>query len=448
MAIGTYVELYKTTLTTATPTITFSSIPQTYTDLVIVCTAASETTSAYSFIQLYGTGSTPYGSTVSNTNQLFNSDVSMRQSTIGSTMTYHIMNYAATDIYKPCIAKQNTVSAADYMGSLVAKGLWRNNAAITSIAIKATRGGTAYNFSAGSTFCVYGIKSWTNTEASPKATGGYVYSDSSYWYHAFPFSSTFTPNQSLTADILVVAGGGGGGGFTGGNGNGGGGAGGLLAYSSQSLTATSYTCTVGAGGAGGLTASGSTNGVSSQFGALTASVGGGRGASGGSAPNGSSTGGSGGGGQGSNDLNYVNGSAGTSGQGFAGANGYNAGSFAGGGGGGGAGGAGQVAVADAIGGVGGVGATSSLINAIGSATGYGQLVSGNYYFAGGGGGSTSSNSTSGIALGGNGGGGTGYYDGGPVGGAGISALGAGGGAGRAANGGNGGSGIVVIRYAK
>jgi hypothetical protein len=77
-------------------------------------------------------------------------------------------------------------------------------------------------------------------------------SDGTYYYHMFPFTGTFTPTQSITADVLVIAGGGGGGG----NWGGGGGAGGLLYFSSQSLTATGYTCTVGAGGTGGNAASG------------------------------------------------------------------------------------------------------------------------------------------------------------------------------------------------
>ncbi len=274
-----------------------------------------------------------------------------------------------------------------------------------------------------------------------KATGGAINTDGTYFYHVFNSSGTFTPTQSIIADILVVAGGGGGGGHTGGNGNGGGGAGGLLVYTSQSLTATGYTCTVGNGGAAGQLGVNSAAGGNSQFGALTASVGGGRGASGGTSPNASGTGGSGGGGQGSNEQTFISGSTGTSGQGNPGGSGIG-GYFAGGGGGGGAGGSGANGTANA-GGAGGVGATSSFINTIGAATGTGQLASSNYYFAGGGGGSNSG--SSGSALGGSGGGGTGFWNG-IQGGAAVLNTGGGGGAGRDANGGNGGSGIIVVRY--
>lgn len=455
MASNTYVALDSKTIANNTTTyVDFTSIPQTYTDLVLVCNVTSfggggnyiyaqfgngsiDTGSNYSTTIMSGNGATAVSTRFTNRTN-FNIDYTATPSTTEpSVRILQIMNYSNTTTYKTGLLRASRGNG----GADATVGTWRNTSAINTLRIT-----TDQNFfAAGSTFSLYGIKAWA-PETTPKATGGYVYSDSTYWYHAFPFSSTFTPNQSLTADILVVAGGGGGGSFTGGNGNGGGGAGGLLTYSSQSLTATSYTCTIGAGGAGGLTASNSTNGANSQFGALTSSVGGGRGANGGSASNASAVGGSGGGGQGSNDLGFVNGSSGTSGQGYAGGNGNASGTTPGGGGGGGAGAAGATGGA-AIGGTGGVGATSSLINTIGAATNYGQFVSSNYYFAGGGGGSTS-NSGSGTALGGYGGGGTGYYDGGPAGGAGTVSTGGGGGAGRAANGGNGGSGIIVIRYAK
>ena len=115
--------------------------------------------------------------------------------------------------------------------------------------------------------------------AGPKATGGTITSDASYWYHTFTGNGTFTPLQSLTADILVIAGGGGGGINQYGNTiGGGGGAGGLLYFSSQSLTATGYTCTIGGGGSANTTGAAGTNGSDSQFGALTLVKGGGRGA--------------------------------------------------------------------------------------------------------------------------------------------------------------------------
>jgi len=172
MAAGsTYTPIATTTVSgTSTSTVTFSSIAGTYTDLVIIGNLGSETTNAfpylqfngdtgtnYSITQLYGNGTSVVSSRVSSSAQLFNSDISVKQGAINSNVLYQIMNYANTTTYKTSLARQNTVDAADYNGSLAAVGLWRNTAAITSVSIKLTRGGTAYNFSTGSTFTLYGI---------------------------------------------------------------------------------------------------------------------------------------------------------------------------------------------------------------------------------------------------------------------------------------------------
>jgi hypothetical protein len=71
---------------------------------------------------------------------------------------YQIMNYSNTTTYKTSLTRQNTVDAADYNGTLTAVGLWRSTSAITSVAIQLTRGGSAYNFTSGSIFTLYGIK--------------------------------------------------------------------------------------------------------------------------------------------------------------------------------------------------------------------------------------------------------------------------------------------------
>jgi hypothetical protein len=267
----------------------------------------------------------------------------------------------------------------------------------------------------------------------PSLTGGTVTSDATYYYRMFTGSGTLTvSNGPVTADILVVAGGGGGGKALGG----GGGAGGYQSFLSQSLGSGSYTVTVGSGGAG-ATSQNTTRGSSggnSQFGALTASVGGG-GGTGQSYlyPNGTggASGGSGGGGARNNNA----GGAGTPGQGNNGGSGSNsANAYAGGGGGG----------AGAVGG-----------NGSGSAAGAGgvglQWLNGAYYAGGGGAGSNGSGaSAGGVGGGGNGSDDTGSY---PPAGNGIANSGGGGGGLGAGdnsglNGGAGGSGIVVLRYPK
>jgi hypothetical protein len=450
MAVNTYVELDKVTLASAAASATFTSIPQGYTDLILVCNVGSESTNAftylqfngdtgtnYSFSQLYGTGAGAFNSRVANTNQLFNSDVSMKQGAVNTNVIYQIMNYSNSSTFKTSLSRQNTVNAADYNGALAAVGIWRSTAAITSIAVKATRGGTPYNFTAGSTFSLYGIKAWA-PEATPKATGGYVTSDSTYWYHSFPFSSTFTPNQSLTCDYLIVAGGGGGGSVAniGNGGRGGGGAGGLL-VGSAALTATTYTVTVGAGGAGGPggTESDGVSGTNSQFNSLTATGGGF-----GSKSNTNGGNGGSGGGAGAWDTATLAGT-GTAGQGNSGGVGTGgAGSQTySGGGGGGAGGAGTAAGSLTVGGNGGLGYSSSIIG------------SSQFYAGGGAGGNYQDQRipTGGSGVGGNG---KSFYIPTPP-GNGVPSTGGGGGGGAGGHagtfyGGSGGSGVVIVRYVK
>ena len=109
------------------------------------------------------------------------------------------------------------------------------------------------------------------------ATGGTIYtyttsSNTNYQCHVFNSSSSFVLGAALTnVEILIVAGGGGGA-----SQGGGGGAGGLLYYgsetpktangSAQSLSAGTYTITVGAGGSIGSAAVAGSGGNSSVVG--------------------------------------------------------------------------------------------------------------------------------------------------------------------------------------
>jgi hypothetical protein len=438
MPTNTYVALDKVTVGTATPSITFSSIPSTYTDLIVVAsvtvataggnmvlTVNGDTTSGlYSKTQIEGTGSSAISGRTSGANSI-GLDSNMGEDTTNPSIhILQLMNYANTSVFKTVLHRQAASWTAN-PGTAARVGLWRNTNAITSITL--SNGGT--NISVGSTFSLYGIAA---SSVGAKATGGTIFSDSQYYYHTFNASGTFTPTQSISADCLVVAGGGGGA-------HGGGGAGGLLAFTGQSLTATGYTVTVGAGGAGSASVKGTT-GADSQFGALTLVKGGGGAGIGAIGLQAGLTGGSGGGGAPLGAGTGAGGSA-TSGQGNAGGtSGTGAGTYPGGGGGG-AGAAGGTGVNATGGGAGGVG--SSTYSSWGVATGIGQNVSGTYYLAGGGG----AGSDSGAGAGGLGGGGAGA--------SGTSTAGTantGGGGGGSSNAGagsaNGGSGVVIVRYAK
>ena len=167
------------------------------------------------------------------------------------------------------------------------------------------------------------------TYAGP-ATGGtvteYVDGATTYRVHTFYWngvSQTFTVNNAVTADIMLLAGGGGGHGAFQSPGGGGGGAGGLLYYPAKSLATGAYTINIGAGGTGGYHEPGNggfyrgTEGGNTTFTGLTTAVGGGAGGGYSSTP--STTGGSGGGSNwwGDGNSSSVN-RAGTTNQGSAG----------------------------------------------------------------------------------------------------------------------------------
>jgi hypothetical protein len=443
MATNTYVALDKQTLVSNTPSVTFTNISQVYTDLVLIVNTGMATADVSSLHIRVGNGSVDTGTNYSSTDLLGDgtsatsgrtSNASFirilgRGTTLPNTLTNNslisIMNYANTTTYKTLLVRGNVPSK----NVQATTGLWSSTSAINTITISDYESGT--NLLAGSTFSLYGVQAWA-AEATPKATGGYVTSDSTYWYHTFPFSSTFTPLQSLTADILVVAGGGSGGTSVGG----GGGGGGLVSFTSQSLSATGYTITVGAGASPVGSNTAGNNGNDSQFGALTLVKGGGGGGSY-SGNSGGKTGGSGGGGAGWASGDYrASGGSNTSGQGNVGGNGYGSSGDGGSGGGGGAGSVGGAASKPSIGAAGQGGQGSSAFSSWGLITGTGVPYAGIVYYAGGGGGVWGTTSgTNGTATYGA----SAVYQNGIV----NSGQGGGGDGGNA-----GGSGIIIVRYAK
>lgn len=432
--MSTYTPIASITLASTATSVTFSGIPQAYTDLVLVANTIiasgtgndvalrfnGDSGSNYSNTYMLGTGST----TVSGWNALTYSDNGYLNGNSGepNTRIINIQNYSNTTTFKTNISRasgMNGVQSTAYVNT------WRSTAAITSIQVYSA---FSLTYAIGTTFNLYGIANAGITNVA-KATGGdIVTTDGTYWYHGFLSSGVFAPTQALNADVLVVAGGAAGSG-------GGGGAGGVLLHSSQSLAISNYAITVGAGGTSGLA------GSNSQFASLTASIGGGAGGGYNEGSNNLVAGGSGGGGGAKWNTSLFNqaGGAATSGQGNAGGTGLSQGpvgvSNVNGGGGGGAGGTGGNATTG-VGGAGGAG-TSAYSTWL-SATGLG--VSG--FIAGGGGGGS-------------------YANGGAAGSGGASAgtttsaqnaianTGSGAGGGYAGGGGaaQGGSGLVIVRYA-
>lgn len=162
---ATYEPIATTTLGSAAASYTFTSIPSTYTDLVLVCNWRNSVGAGYwGQLQFNGDTGSNYSTTVLDGNgtsatsyRYTNDSVGVR---IGGTTTannnpsiVNIMNYSNTTTFKSQISRYSDASQA----AQAFASLWRSTAAITSIKIQ-IENGTA-NIVAGSTFTLYGIKS-------------------------------------------------------------------------------------------------------------------------------------------------------------------------------------------------------------------------------------------------------------------------------------------------
>ena len=164
MAVSAYEVISTQTLGTATTSVTFSSIPQTYTDLVLIANSAtttvasseiskvtfnSDTATNYSYTQLTGNGSSVISYRATSVAYARLGRNSANGDSYFVPNKIQIMNYANTTTYKTAIA---TCPEPTYYEVNVA--LWRSTSAITSITLTAG----ANNYKVGCTFTLYGIK--------------------------------------------------------------------------------------------------------------------------------------------------------------------------------------------------------------------------------------------------------------------------------------------------
>jgi len=162
MAAGsTYTPIATTTLSSAAASYTFSSIPSTYTDLVLISapiytatTAARYTINADTGANYSATYVAGNGTTAASTRVTSNTDIILDYYNHTSTATpnqiTHFFNYSNTTTYKTFLSRSNDAAA----GTDAAVGLWRSTSAITSIKLAVSTG----NFNIGSTFTLYGIQ--------------------------------------------------------------------------------------------------------------------------------------------------------------------------------------------------------------------------------------------------------------------------------------------------
>jgi hypothetical protein len=159
----TYEPIATTTLGSTATTVSFTSIPGTYTDLVLVtsikATSAdtnqfmrfnSDSGSNYSHTNVYGTGTSALSFQQSSQDKINSVLSGYLVTSQNSPGIYNIMNYSNTTTFKTMISRFNNSSVI----AQAEMSLYRSTSAITSIEIFTTPD----SFAVGSTLTLYGIK--------------------------------------------------------------------------------------------------------------------------------------------------------------------------------------------------------------------------------------------------------------------------------------------------
>ena len=154
MATETYIPLATTTLASSASSVTFSSIDQSYGDLVLVFNGSGTTDG---FLLSYPNSDTGNGTQVlMNGNGSSTSSASISGLSWGTINTgtrtiaiVQFMDYAATDKHKTILIRDQESGT-----SVIARAArWASTTAISSLEIVSNSG----NISAGSTFSLFGI---------------------------------------------------------------------------------------------------------------------------------------------------------------------------------------------------------------------------------------------------------------------------------------------------
>ena len=161
----TYVALANITLGSSASSVTFSSIPATYRDLVLVYSAFystsgnaaitmrlnSDSGANYSTVRMYGNGSTPTSDTNPAPASTSGIDAGFFNDSISSGIQ-QFMDYSATDKHKTVLGR-HTLTGTGFVLAQAAR--WANTAAITTISLTPD----SRSFATGSTFALYAIAS-------------------------------------------------------------------------------------------------------------------------------------------------------------------------------------------------------------------------------------------------------------------------------------------------
>jgi len=163
---STYEPIATTTLGTAASSITFSSIPATYTDLRLVLTEFSSNTATtrlrfnsdsgtnYSSTSLFGSGTAAGSGRQADDTGIWLDYYAGGSTTIPLLQIADIFSYAGSTNKTVLVNGNSDKNGSGAVERIV--GLWRNTSAITSVTAARDSG----NYNTGTTATLYGIKNF------------------------------------------------------------------------------------------------------------------------------------------------------------------------------------------------------------------------------------------------------------------------------------------------
>jgi len=169
MTFGTYELIGSNTVSgSSTTSVTFSSIPQIYTDLQIILTSKINDTNPYyvgNLIRLNGDNGNNYyvngmynfyGNFTPQSTAGVDSNINV-EGTFGSSTSYStaiidILNYTSTNTFKGYVARAGGSGVAPLVYNLK-QGAWASTSAVTSVVIS-----SQWIWTAGSYFALYGMR--------------------------------------------------------------------------------------------------------------------------------------------------------------------------------------------------------------------------------------------------------------------------------------------------
>jgi len=162
MPTTTYTPLATVTLGGSDASITFSSIPATYRDLIMVINGSTtanadfglrfngDSGGNYSFVYMGGNGSSAASGSNTGESQVV-LDAYFWRSSERSTAIIQIMDYSATDKHKTVLSR-NSVAGG---GVDAFANRWASTSAINAVEVRVSTGGQS--FATGTTLSLYGV---------------------------------------------------------------------------------------------------------------------------------------------------------------------------------------------------------------------------------------------------------------------------------------------------